>query len=150
MYCQECGYKFEDGQTCPNCDSAVPKDETPEVICYCDGGSKNNQGKDRRAYGSFKIGFDDPTSSEFGNVTNNAAEYMALCNCLHTIKKRGIKKAIVYSDSELVLNQISGKYQVNNKSLMFLYTKALSYLLEMPNVRLEKAPREVLVEKLGH
>ena len=57
------------------------------IIIYADGGSYNNQSKDRDAYGSFLVeGEKDQHKFKYGNKTNNEAEYLAVIFALKNIE----------------------------------------------------------------
>lgn len=59
-----------------------------------------------------------------GKCTNNEAEYMSLIRALKELHALGAKKAIIYSDSQLLVKQMAGKYKVKSENLLPLYTKA--------------------------
>ena len=61
-----------------------------------------------------------PTSSG----TNNEAEYYALIKGLKLALDCNIKSIIVEGDSNLILNQMTGKYQVKAENLIPLYNSA--------------------------
>ncbi len=102
-----------------------------EADLYVDGGSRGNPGP--AACGMILI---DPLSGEtiaeksvfLGHTTNNAAEYMGLIQGLHLAHTLGITRINIYSDSELVVNHITGKYRVKNSRLEPLYKEALRSL----------------------
>ncbi|MEK6917348.1 MAG: ribonuclease HI family protein [Nanoarchaeota archaeon] len=56
------------------------------------------------------------------NVTNNIAEYEALIKALELASKLG-KEVTCFLDSELVVNQLLGKYKVKNPALLQLFLK---------------------------
>lgn len=56
-------------------------------------------------------------------VTNNIAEYQALIKALETASKFEDKEITCYLDSELVINQLLGKYKVKNSKLIPLFLK---------------------------
>ena len=56
-------------------------------------------------------------SEYIGQATNNVAEYMALIYALQEALILGAKRVSVFSDSELVVKQISGEYAVKNEEL---------------------------------
>jgi len=80
---------------------------------YTDGASRNNPGEAAWAYiivdGMSVI---KRRSGYMGIATNNVAEYMAIIKALSEAKKY-TKMVEVYSDSQLVINQINGKYKIN-------------------------------------
>ena len=55
-------------------------------------------------------------------VTNNIAEYEALIKALELASKFG-KEVTCFLDSELVVNQLLGKYKVKNSNLLPLFLK---------------------------
>jgi ribonuclease HI len=56
-------------------------------------------------------------------VTNNYAEYMGLIRALQLANKQGVKKLTCILDSELVVNQLLGKYRVKSPKLLKLFLK---------------------------
>lgn len=58
------------------------------------------------------------------NGTNNEAEYLSLIKGMRLALKYNIKSIRVEGDSNLILNQMSGKYQVKAENLIPLYNAA--------------------------
>ena len=56
-----------------------------------------------------------------GKVTNNVAEYWGLIRALELAAKYTDEEVTCILDSELVVNQLLGKYQVKNPYLMELF-----------------------------
>ena len=54
------------------------------------------------------------------NKTNNEAEYTALIKGVQTILELKLVNINIYSDSELIVNQIKGKYNIKNDWLNLL------------------------------
>ena len=50
--------------------------------------------------------------------SNNVAEYNALLIGLDLAKGLGIKNLEAYGDSKLIVNQVTGEYEVKNKDLI--------------------------------
>src|SRR5215831_5466167 len=96
------------------------------LVAYIDGGARGNPGP--AGYGA--IVEDDmgrpvvKLSSYLGKQTNNVAEYSALLAVLNYAAKHSFKAMKVFSDSELMVNQILGKYRVNNPALKDLHARA--------------------------
>ena len=81
--------------------------------------------------------------SEFiGNRTNNEAEYFALIQGLNHAFEKDIKSITIYSDSQLIVNQINGKYEVKNERMILCYQKAIKILSNFNNWTLTHIPRE--------
>ena len=57
-------------------------------------------------------------------VTNNNAEYAGLILGLQKAVEMNIKVLLVEGDSQLVINQMTGKYKCNSPNLIALYEKA--------------------------
>jgi len=93
-----------------------------EIQIYTDGASRGNPGDAAWAYLILKNG--DIVSKEsgfLGKTTNNVAEYNAVIHALQAAKDKGYKTVEIYSDSELVVKQINGQYQVRKAHLRPLW-----------------------------
>ncbi len=99
------------------------------ITVYTDGGSRGNPG--HSGYGlviyndSQKILFQE--SKYLGIKTNNEAEYSGLIGALDWLNKNQdtkISKVNFYSDSQLMIRQIQGKYKVKALNLKPFFTKA--------------------------
>jgi len=77
-----------------------------------------------------------------GDNTNNYAEYMGLILGLKRAKAMGIKELEVMADSELLVNQLSGEYQVKAANLKPLHDEARALLATFPSVEVRHIPRE--------
>jgi len=67
-------------------------------------------------------------SEYLDDSTNNEAEYGALIYGLKLLLKSNILNINIYSDSELVVKQISGHYKVKNDRMKKLYKETYSLL----------------------
>ena len=98
----------------------------PWINAHCDGGARGNPGP--AGYGAVLA--DDAGNvvaelSEFlGLRTNNFAEYSGLLGCLGWALEHEHPRLRVVSDSELMVKQIQGKYQVKSPDLKPLYDEA--------------------------
>ncbi|MCS7092973.1 MAG: ribonuclease HI family protein [Patescibacteria group bacterium] len=115
---------------------------------YIDGGSRGNPGQGSIAVAIFlgkKNVFQD--SRLIGLTTNNDAEYQALIWGLEKILEikdnQMIKKVIFQSDSQLLINQLTGKYKVRSKKIKEHLTKIklLEKKINLP-ILYKKIPRE--------
>ncbi len=93
---------------------------------HCDGGSRGNPGP--AGYGAV---IEDPEghvivrlSKYLGRQTNNFAEYSGLLAVLHWAIENGAKRLRVVSDSELMVNQMKGRYKVASPGLRPLWEEA--------------------------
>lgn len=106
---------------------------------FTDGGSLNNPGQAAIAY---VIYLDSDIISKFskriGLATNNIAEYTALSEALtaskEIIQKHSIDRISVFSDSQLMVNQLNGLYKVKDASIreMVMKIKILENELNIP------------------
>ncbi len=82
-----------------------------------------------------------------GKKTNNQAEYHALILALEdALKVKSSRNApikiILKGDSELLIKQLKGEYQVRNKTLKILHQKAKNLLSLFENWECKWIPRE--------
>ncbi len=59
-----------------------------------------------------------------GLATNNVAEYKALVQGLQESKKLSAQNVSILSDSQLLINQMNGRFRINNKHLLRLFQQA--------------------------
>jgi ribonuclease HI len=107
-------------------------DETPAVsatgrfTAHCDGGSRGNPGP--AGYGAViedSQGRVVARLSEYlGKQTNNYAEYSGLLAVLQWAIENDAIQLKVVSDSELMVNQMKGRYKVGSPSLRPLWEEA--------------------------
>ena len=84
---------------------------------YVDGSSApKNAGADILLVGPNKEEFKYSIKFTFP-ITNNAAEYKALLAGLQLAKRIRAKRVRVFADSQLVVRQVSGEYEVKDPSL---------------------------------
>ncbi len=111
---------------------------------HVDGASRGNPGD-----AGFGVPVCSPDGSEvaglygyLGRATNNVAEYQALVHGLRFALARGASSVEVYSDSELLVRQLSGRYRVKNPGLQPLFREAQSLLARFERARVTHVPRE--------
>ena len=105
---------------------------TDQTLCHeatlkFDGGAQPNPG--RGGWG-FVLVDDCGTEIEhnfgsMGHVTNNIAEYEGLIQGLKKASEHGIRRLRVQGDSLLVINQMTGDYQVRSAHLQAYHTRAI-------------------------
>lgn len=103
---------------------------THSVILHTDGASRGNPGQ-----AAIGVTIKDESgallatvSERLGVTTNNQAEYRAVIAGLEKALKLGAKKVTLYSDSELVVRQIGGRYKVKNAALFPLYQEVMKLI----------------------
>ncbi|MGH9678455.1 MAG: ribonuclease HI family protein, partial [Candidatus Acidiferrales bacterium] len=77
-----------------------------------------------------------------GRATNNVAEYYALIAALDYAAANGIKRLRVYSDSQLIVNQIKGLYKVKHPDLRPLHERAKKQAAGLETFTIQYVPRE--------
>lgn len=114
-----------------------------DVIAFIDGASSKNPG-----LAGIGVVFVcegkviDSISKPIGIKTNNEAEYIALIEALQVATKKNIKSIKISSDSELIVNQINGKYKINQPHLLELNLKAKELIKQFQHFVLNHIPRE--------
>jgi ribonuclease HI len=120
-----------------------------DIICYCDGACRGNGYNARGSYGSvikypngsivkisenlglnIDIVGNDPNNPNFRSdsgsgltvkITNNITEYISLIRTLERISMEPVlHNIIVYMDSKLVAEQVSGSWKINSPILKIL------------------------------
>lgn len=119
-----------------------------KLIINTDGLSKNNPGqaaigavlRDTRGKIVATI------SQAIGIATNNEAEYSAIIAALEKALVVGAEQVELRSDSELVVNQLNGRYKVRSTGLRPFYLQAAKLLGQFQKVSLVCVPRELNTE----
>ena len=113
------------------------------IHIFVDGGARGNPGE---AGIGVVIKQGHKTLDEFGEyigkATNNVAEYTALNRGLQEALAHGHKHIEVFSDSELMVNQIKGEYKVREDSLRPLHYLAVKLLKKFDKADISHIPRE--------
>lgn len=76
-----------------------------------------------------------------GTATNNVAEYTALIRALERAVQLGFDRALIRSDSELLVKQMNGEYRVKNEVLKPLHARATELCGQLGKVTFEHVPR---------
>ncbi len=110
---------------------------------HTDGAARGNPGPAAFAYIIHRDGAPDlEVKGCLGETTNNVAEYTAVVRALEHAHKLGGRRVVVLSDSELMVNQMTGKYQVKNEGLRPLYERARASCAEFESVTFRHVRRE--------
>ncbi|CAL9004835.1 unnamed protein product [Prunus brigantina] len=75
------------------------------------------------------------------SASNNEAEYEALLARLPLTKELSIKRLAIYSDSQLITNQASGKYMAKHPRMVQYLDKVQGLLKEFPTFTIQQVPR---------
>jgi ribonuclease HI len=111
---------------------------------HVDGASRGNPGE---AGFGVHVTAEDGTAvaalyGYLGKATNNVAEYQALLHGLRFAISRGASRVEVFSDSELLVRQLEGRYRVKSPGLKPLHREAQGLLARFDRARVAHVPRE--------
>ncbi|WP_426754201.1 ribonuclease HI family protein [Myxococcus sp. Y35] len=127
----------------PRAETAPAAESHPRLRVYSDGAARGNPGP--AGAGAVLV---DPTGNVvarlgrfLGTQTNNCAEYMGLLLGLKHAQSLGAREVDVYADSELLIRQLGGRYQVKSPTLRPLYEEAQKLLKGFTKVKLHHVPR---------
>ncbi|HHV79142.1 MAG TPA: Nif3-like dinuclear metal center hexameric protein [Firmicutes bacterium] len=110
---------------------------------YVDGASSGNPGDAGIGLVIKEKGCNPVEKSEYiGQATNNVAEYKAVIRALEWAAEAGAAVVTVFSDSELVVNQLNGDYGIRDPELRQLFSQIESLLKNFECVQFVKVPRE--------
>jgi ribonuclease HI len=111
---------------------------------FIDGASRGNPGE-----AGFGVHVTDEAGREvaalygyLGRATNNVAEYEALLHALRWALARGARRLAIFSDSELVVKQMSGAYKVKHPDMQARNREAQGLLRRFDAARIAHVPRE--------
>ncbi|MCB1199943.1 MAG: ribonuclease HI family protein [Leptospiraceae bacterium] len=117
-----------------------------KLIAYTDGACRGNPGES--AIGVIVFDAEDlqkpvlQLSESIGVMTNNQAEYISLIKLLENTANMQYSSMTIKMDSQLVVEQMNGRYKVKNKNLLPLFTKAVK-LFNTKKIQLVHIPREL-------
>jgi ribonuclease HI len=110
-----------------------------KLSAYIDGGSRGNPGE--AGIGVYFPGV-VRIAEYLGTGTNNYAEYSALLTALRFAVYSRCEALHIFADSELVVKQIKGEYQVKNENIRPLYDTAVRWIAQVPQFTIEHVRRE--------
>jgi probable phosphoglycerate mutase len=115
----------------------------PWISAHCDGGARGNPGPS--GFGALVQDADGAVLAELseflGIQTNNYAEYSGLLASIDYALAHGHRRLRVVSDSELMVKQIQGKYQVKSPILRPLYDQAKKKIAQLDGFEITHALR---------
>ena len=120
------------------------KDWPPAVLIYTDGASRGNPGLSSIGIVVYdeqgKALYEEATL--LGVQTNNYAEYSAVLKALKLSCKNKVQSLVLKSDSQLLVNQLSGKYKVRSPNIRSLHQVCRKYSEQILSVQFQHIPRE--------
>jgi len=120
------------------------REESGRAHVYSDGASRGNPGP--AAIGWVIVtgdGIATEGNKRIGETTNNRAEYEGLVQALEVTDEYGFDEVDVRSDSELVVKQVTGEWQVNDPGLREYRVRARELLDRFDDWSLSHVPREI-------
>ncbi|MDK2877939.1 MAG: ribonuclease [Thermoanaerobacteraceae bacterium] len=115
-----------------------------KITVFTDGASRGNPGD-----AGIGIVFIDESggvvkeiSDYIGQTTNNIAEYTALIRALNEAIEMNCDEIDIITDSELMVKQIKGEYQVKNEGIKNLYKQVQDFLKEFKSYSITHVRRE--------
>jgi len=119
------------------------------VALYVDGGARGNPGPAAAGVVIRDVA-DGRILHEagyfIGHATNNVAEYRGLLAGLEAAGRLGARRVVVYSDSQLLVRQMAGRYRVKNDALQVLHGQACELAAKFEQCTFEHVRREQNVE----
>ena len=114
-----------------------------KIIVYIDGGSRGNPGP---AAAGFVLSDQEGNrllakGVFLGRKTNNEAEYNGLVKALEAALQFGAENVMIFSDSELLVKQITGQYRVKSENIRPLYQQANKLLGQFKNWKIQHVLR---------
>jgi len=114
------------------------------VIVSCDGAARGNPGP--AGIGVAVVAPDGSALAEIadgiGVATNNVAEYTAAREGLQAAKAIGATDVLLRSDSNLLIQQLTGHYRVRNERLKVLHREVLAEAASFDRIAYEHVRRE--------
>ena len=127
---------------------AAPQPRPLKPVSYVlmfDGGSRGNPGLCGAGAVIYIEGMETWTESKVVslNGTNNYAEYSALNIGLKELSRMGVEQATVFGDSQLIINQMTGKASVRTPSLLPLFLEASALVREIGVIDFQHVKRNM-------
>ena len=114
------------------------------VEIYTDGGSRGNPGQS--AIGFLIYGPEKEILEQYGECigirTNNYAEYYAIVKALSAAEKYNPEEVIIYTDSSLAYNQISGFWKIKDEEIKKMVFQINKKILNFKIFKIFYIPRE--------
>lgn len=117
-------------------------DKATKATAWIDGAARGNPGD--AGFGvHLEIGDTTETLTGYlGETTNNVAEYAGLLAALGFALRLGLEELTIYSDSQLLVRQMEGRYRVKAPHLKPLFLKATELRRRLTRVHIRHVGRE--------
>jgi ribonuclease HI len=115
-----------------------------KVIIYTDGAARGNPGP--AAIGAIikdeKGNLIASISRRIGTTTNNQAEYQAIIAALEKAISLGARQVELRADSELIVQQLNGRYRVKKAALRLQYQQIMRLIGTLEGFTIAYIPRQ--------
>jgi ribonuclease HI len=113
------------------------------ALVYCDGASRGNPGPAGIGMVIATPGGDEVLAwgESIGRATNNVAEYRAVIAGLEKALALRVRSVHLLTDSELLVRQLNGEYQVKSAGLKPLHAEVQELLARFGGARVGHIPR---------
>jgi len=116
---------------------------TTSAVIHFDGGTRpNNPGPSAIGYIVETDDWTEEGSEHIGESTNNRTEYHALIQGLELASEKGCTEVKARGDSEVIVKQVRGEYEVNQPELRPLRDRAQELTSEFESFEIQHIPRE--------
>ncbi len=119
--------------------------EDKVMIAHIDGGARGNPGP--AGYGAYITDGEGRKLAELsdflGVQTNNFAEYSGLVAALEYAVAHGYRTVKAVSDSELLVKQMKGQYQVRSEALLEIYNEAKALIRKLDRFEIRHVLRHM-------
>ncbi|MGQ3683598.1 MAG: ribonuclease HI family protein [Candidatus Loosdrechtia sp.] len=114
------------------------------LIVHTDGASRGNPGEAGIGIVVFNKNYQiiEEICKYIGKSTNNVAEYQAMILAAQKAIDYNAKKVTFKTDSELLVRQLKGMYQVKSTNILPLYHKLIALLKKIPVWEIQHVRRE--------
>lgn len=121
--------------------SAEAASSHPTATLEFDGACSGNPGP--AAYGFVLERVDEVVTDQapIGRATNNKAEYRALIAGLQRARTMEVDTLVAHGDSQLIVRQMTGEYDVHSENLRPVYDEATELVAEFAEVKFDWVPR---------
>ena len=116
---------------------AIKRTHHDEYVLFFDGCSKNNPGPSGAGAVLYHNGVEIWSTAVFvgHKETNNVAEYTGMIVGIKRAAEMGIRRLVVKGDSNLVVQQMNGKFRVNADHIKPLYATAKNIIRNFDSIQ---------------
>ena len=117
--------------------TAIKRTHHDEYVLFFDGCSKNNPGPSGAGAVLYHNGVEIWSTAVFvgHKETNNVAEYTGMIVGIKRAMEMGIRRLVVKGDSNLVVQQMNGKFRVNADHIKPLYATAKNIIRNFDSIQ---------------